>query len=52
MQDLFSRRVLGWAMMDTLETSLVEAAWQQAIRARGFAAGQGPNLYHLSLIHI
>jgi len=44
-QDLFSRRVLGWAMSDTLETCLVEQAWQQAIRARGFEAGQGPHLY-------
>lgn len=46
MQDLFSRRVLGWALSDTLETRLVEQAWQQAIRARGFGSGQGPQLYH------
>jgi len=45
-QDLFSRRIIGWAMSDTLETSLVEQAWQQAIRARGFVSGQGPHLYH------
>jgi len=45
-QDLFSRRIVGWAMSDTLETSLVEQAWQQAIRARGFGSGQGPHLYH------
>ncbi len=46
MQALFSRRVLGWALSDTLETRLVEQAWQQAIRARGFGSGQGPQLYH------
>jgi len=45
-QDLFSRRVLGWAMSDTLETRLVEQAWQQALRTRGFGSGQGPYLYH------
>ena len=45
-QDLFSRRVIGWAMSDTLETRLVEQAWQQALRTRGFVPGQGPHLYH------
>lgn len=45
-QDLFSRRIIGWAMSDTLETSLVEHAWQQALRTRGFGSGQGPHLYH------
>jgi len=45
-EDLFSRRIIGWAMSDTLETRLVEQAWQQAIRARGFGPGQGPHLYH------
>ena len=45
-QDLFSRRVIGWAMSDTLETSLVHQAWQQALRTRGFVPGQGPHLYH------
>jgi putative transposase len=45
-QDLFSRRIIGWAMSDTMETSLVQQAWQQALRTRGFVAGQGPHLYH------
>jgi len=45
-QDLFSRRILGWALSDTLETRLVEQAWQQAIRTRDFVPGQGPHLYH------
>ena len=45
-QDLFSRRIIGWAMSDTLETSLVEHAWQQALSTRGFGSGQGPHLYH------
>ena len=45
-QDLFSRRIIGWAMSDTLETSLVEHAWQQALSTRGFGSGQGPYLYH------
>ena len=29
-----------------METSLVQQAWQQALRTRGFVAGQGPHLYH------
>jgi transposase InsO family protein len=45
-QDLFSRRVLGWAMEDTLEAALVEQAWQRALQTRGLACGQGPQLYH------
>ena len=45
-QDLFSRRVIGWAMSDTLETRLVEQAWQKALKTRGFMPGQGPHLYH------
>lgn len=48
-QDLFSRRIrriMGWAMSDTLETSLGEHAWQQAWRTRGLVSGPGPHLYH------
>lgn len=45
-QDLFSRRVIGWAMRDTLGTQLVGEAWQQASRTRGLVPGQGPHLYH------
>jgi len=45
-KDLFSRRILGWAVHDTLETSLVEAAWQRALQTRRFTPDQGPELYH------
>lgn len=45
-QDMFSRRVVGWAMSETLEADLVAQAWQQALRTRGFGRGQGPQLYH------
>jgi len=45
-QDLFSRRVIGWAMSDTLESDGVERAWQRALHTRGFSGGQGPELYH------
>jgi len=45
-QDLFSRRIIGWAMSDTMETILVEHAWQQALSTRGLVSGQGPHLYH------
>ncbi len=45
-KDLFSRRIVGWAVQDTLEAGLVAAAWKDALRTRGFAARQGPELYH------
>jgi putative transposase len=45
-KDLFSRRILGWALQDTLETTLVTTAWQQALKTRSFLSGQGPELYH------
>lgn len=45
-KDVFSRRILGWALGETLEATLVEAAWKRALRARGFASHQGPELYH------
>lgn len=45
-QDLFSRRVVGWAMSDTLEADVVERAWQRALHTRGFSGEQGPELYH------
>jgi putative transposase len=32
--DLFSRRIVGWAMADHLEASLVEAAWNMALLQR------------------
>jgi putative transposase len=32
--DLFSRRVVGWAMADQIDTSLVEKAWQMALLSR------------------
>lgn len=37
--DLFSRRVVGWAMADHMETSLVEAALGMALARRHPAAG-------------
>ncbi len=45
-KDLFSRRILGWAVDDSLEATLVATAWQRALKTRGFAALQGPELYH------
>jgi putative transposase len=32
--DLFSRRVVGWAMADQMDASLVEKAWQMAVLQR------------------
>lgn len=46
MKDLFSRRIVGWALADNMEASLVATAWQRALKTRGFEAGQGPELYH------
>jgi len=40
--DLYSRRVVGWAVAASLETRLVLAAWQQAVARRG----QAPRLHH------
>jgi putative transposase len=37
--DLYSRRVVGWAMRPTLETELVCAAWQMAVGRRQLGAG-------------
>ena len=45
-KDLFSRRIVGWALGETLEATLVETAWQRALQTRGFAPHQGPELYH------
>ncbi len=45
-KDLFSRRIVGWAVDDSLEATLVATAWQRALRTRGFGACQGPVLYH------
>jgi len=32
--DLFSRKVVGWAMSETMDTALVEAAWRMALVTR------------------
>jgi transposase InsO family protein len=40
--DLYSRRVVGWAVAASLETRLVLTAWQQAVTRRG----QAPHLHH------
>lgn len=37
--DLYSRKIIGWATSDSLETHLVEAALQQALAFRRPAAG-------------
>jgi transposase InsO family protein len=37
--DLYSRRVVGWAMTDHMETSLVEEAWKMALLQRHPQAG-------------
>ena len=45
-KDVFSRRIVGWALGETLEATLVEVAWKRALHTRGFASHQGPELYH------
>jgi transposase InsO family protein len=45
-KDVFSRRVLGWAMHESLGVELVTSAWKRALHTRGFASNQGPQLYH------
>ena len=40
--DLYSRRIVGWAVAASLETRLVLSAWQQAVARRGGA----PRLHH------
>lgn len=42
--DLKSRRVIGWSMMDTLETSLVSDALDMAVKSRLPGAGSGADL--------
>lgn len=42
--DLYSRRIVGWAIEDTMAVSLVEKAWQMAFRNRHPA----PDLLHHS----
>ena len=37
--DLHSRRVVGWAMADQMDVSLVEKAWQMALASRRPATG-------------
>jgi len=32
--DLFSRKVVGWAMAEQMDTALVEAAWHMAVQGR------------------
>ncbi len=43
-KDLFSRRIVGWALDDSLEANLVATAWQRALKTRGFVTQQGPEL--------
>jgi transposase InsO family protein len=45
-KDLFSRRIVGWAVDDSLEATLVATAWHRALKTRGFTDYQGPLLYH------
>lgn len=45
-KDLFSRRIVGWAVEDTLEATLVATAWQRGLETRGFGVDEGPELYH------
>ena len=45
-KDLFSRRIIGWAVHDSLEATLVATVWQRALKTRGFVTQQGPELYH------
>lgn len=33
-KDLFSRRIVGWAVDDSLEATLVATAWQRALQTR------------------
>ena len=40
--DLYSRRVVGWAIDTTMETSLVLTAWRRALAQRR----TGPRLHH------
>jgi putative transposase len=44
MLDLFSRKVVGWEMKDSLETALIEACLRKAVEARR----PGSNLLHHS----
>jgi putative transposase len=39
LQDVFSRKIVGWAMHDQLDTRLVEAAWRMALLHRQPPAG-------------
>jgi len=39
--DLYSRKIIGWSMSDTMTTELVEAALEMAIRSRLGDRGQG-----------
>jgi len=40
--DLYSRKIIGWSMSSTLDTSLVLASWEMALRRRP----TGPLLFH------
>lgn len=46
MKDVFSRRILGFAIHESLGVELVTSAWKRALHTRGFAPNQGPQLYH------
>ena len=39
LRDLFSRRVVGWALSDTIDTELALSALEMAIRTRNPAPG-------------
>lgn len=39
LQDVYSRKIVGWAMHDQLDTRLVEAAWRMALLHRQPPAG-------------
>ena len=48
MQDLFSRRIVGWSLGESLEADLVCDAFERAVKTRGFACLMGTGkLFHL-----
>ena len=47
MQDLFSRRIVGWSLGESLEAELVCDAFERAAKTRGFAYPLGAGkLFH------
>ena len=46
-QDLFSRRIVGWSLGESLEVELVCDAFERAVQTRGFAGLVGAGkLFH------